>query len=547
MKNSLIFILKRFLKKNAIKIDEAELEFQLLSHPSYPSLHSLTGVLNHFNIENLALEIPCNEESFNQLPESFIAYIKDEKGDDLILAIKTNYGIQVIFDNQKKTNLTVDEFLEIWTGIIVVIEKDDDEVKKNKRTINFTIGATLLVLITVFSSFFSFKPTLFQSLHFLLSFVGLAIASVIVKHELGFQSVIADKFCSGNFTKINCDEVLKSKASSFWKILNLSDVGIVYFLTLIFSWLLIVIGNAGYGLLVLISVLAVPFTFYSIIYQSFIIKKWCPLCLSIMLILWLQASVLYFVNFKILIISNSIFSLQSILLIILSFFLSIALWQFILPKLKKEQELNKLKIEHYKFKRNYSIFHALISQSDPINTDIHKVNEITFGENDSPLKVVVITNPLCGFCKDAHNLVKELLDAKNSKIQVTIRFNVSLNTDSIDTKIALKLLELYNSDNEQKCLKAMHGIYGTQIPKNWFEIWGENKGEKYMDILQKEKKWCKENNINFTPEILVNGKSFPREYDRPNLLYFIDDLIEETEQETELTVSEVENTEVKMK
>ena len=25
-----------------------ELEFQLLSHPSYPSLHAVTGVLDHF-------------------------------------------------------------------------------------------------------------------------------------------------------------------------------------------------------------------------------------------------------------------------------------------------------------------------------------------------------------------------------------------------------------------------------------------------------------------------------------------------------------------
>jgi hypothetical protein len=56
---------------------------------------------------------------------------------------------------------------------------------------------------------------------------------------------------------------------------------------------------------------------------------------------------------------------------------------------------------------------------------------------------------------------------------------------------------------------------------------------KNFDQLKKEREWCEMNNINFTPEILINGKSFPKEYDRADLQYFINDLIDEELQRKE--------------
>ena len=36
-----------------------------------------------------------------------------------------------------------------------------------------------------------------------------------------------------------------------------------------------------------------------------------------------------------------------------------------------------------------------------------------------------------------------------------------------------------------------------------------------------------ENDINFTPEILINGKTYPKQYTKPELLYFLEELIED--------------------
>jgi hypothetical protein len=73
----------------------------------------------------------------------------------------------------------------------------------------------------------------------------------------------------------------------------------------------------------------------------------------------------------------------------------------------------------------------------------------------------------------------------------------------------------------------MGDIYNEQKPNSWFKKWGEcNKKEISILELEKQSSWCLKNAINFTPEILINGHSFPKEYDRTDLVYFIEDLYE---------------------
>ena len=82
MKDYLIYVTVQLLKKNAIFFDKQELAFQIQSHPSYPSLHAVTGVLDHFNIDNIAAEVPQNLETLLELPNCFLAQVETEKGKD---------------------------------------------------------------------------------------------------------------------------------------------------------------------------------------------------------------------------------------------------------------------------------------------------------------------------------------------------------------------------------------------------------------------------------------------------------------------------------
>lgn len=79
LKESCVNLLIMLLRNNGIRVNKLKLEFQLLSHPSYPSLNSITGVLDRFAIENYALDIPKGMNLLNPLPNYFLTVVKRQR------------------------------------------------------------------------------------------------------------------------------------------------------------------------------------------------------------------------------------------------------------------------------------------------------------------------------------------------------------------------------------------------------------------------------------------------------------------------------------
>src|ERR1035437_3617775 len=187
MKEPIVYLLKILLRENNIRVNEEELEFQILSHPSYPSLHAITGVLDHFAIKNYALEVPENIETLDLLPLSFLAFIKGDENNGLALITKHGLSFELSFGSAKKKILSIDDFLEVWTGVIVIIEKDKPDAVPEINRINITKSFLYLTLVAVFAMLILYRVNLFQAIHFLLSLVGVAISVLIVQHELGLH------------------------------------------------------------------------------------------------------------------------------------------------------------------------------------------------------------------------------------------------------------------------------------------------------------------------------------------------------------------------
>ncbi|HHC81086.1 MAG TPA: hypothetical protein ENK46_14490, partial [Flavobacteriia bacterium] len=136
MGDALYFLLISFLKKEGIDVNQNELKLQLLSHPSYPSLHSVTGVLSHFGIENMALEVPKNRETLYQLPDNFITILSKEN--EFVIVTQHDTSVELLFGSKKKKIVSVNDFLDMWSGIIVVIENENVETLSNNN-INTTL------------------------------------------------------------------------------------------------------------------------------------------------------------------------------------------------------------------------------------------------------------------------------------------------------------------------------------------------------------------------------------------------------------------------
>ncbi|RKN79620.1 vitamin K epoxide reductase family protein [Ulvibacterium marinum] len=523
--SSLFYILKAFLKKQGLKTDFDELEFQLLSHPSYPSLHSVTGVLNHFGIENLALKVPINRDILGQLPKTFITL---NKKDQFLVAIKEGGGVSTISTDRGRKKISVNKFLESWRGIVVVTEKEDEILKKAGN--NKVHGIVYLITICIILGLFFFQgPTAFRAGHFLFSIIGFAISVLIVRHELGLNTRMLHKVCSANETT-SCDAVLNSNGATILKWFKLSDASFVYFLGLVLSWNILLIFRINDLPIILLTVLALPITLYSIFYQIFVVKKWCPLCLGIVVVLWMQACTLIFFE-------SSLSTLNvdsiSIVLFLLGFWLAFSFWLFSKPLLVKQIELKKLSIAHNKFKRNYALFDALLAKSNKIQTGIPEIEgrEIVLGNAYAPIELLMVTNPLCIYCKSAHHDLKELLRKNHDSFRILIRFNVSTKTEeNLDYRVTCRLLELYSLEPQEMVFEALHEVYLDNTDLNmWLSKWGEVKDISFKYLLERQQQWCHSNGINFTPAVLINGREFPKEYERSDIAYFVEDLIEGTE------------------
>lgn len=528
MENTLFFILKNFLKKENFKVNLKELKFQLLSHPSYPSLHSLTGVLSHLGIKNLALEVPVDMYTLQQTPDNFISLTQDRQ---FMMVSRVGSKFELLLENKERKIKDATDFLKDWSGIVVAAEIDGENTKLSNEAPNNKLSYAIYSLtgLLLIGFFIGWNPDWLQTLQLSLALSGLLISILIVNRELGFKSKVVDAFCSDG-ESTSCDEVLNSKGASLFNFLKLSDLSVIYFLGLVITWLLVLAFGKTNSIIILLTTLTIPVTLYSIYYQYIIVEKWCPLCLGIVAVLWTQFGTFLIGGAGIKDISlnfgNSVIAL-------FSFLLATSIWIFIRPLLHGRHELGKLKIEHYKFKRNFDLFLSVLNKGVRLepNLPTFEGREIVLGNVHANVSILLVTSPQCFYCKSAHNELEKVLDKNPDDINLVIRFNVNAKEkEDIGNRVCSRLLELYETQPVETLLKAMGEAYAedSDLPK-WLLDWGEPiNHEDYSTILLEQQQWCIEKEVHFTPAVYINGKEFPKEYQRTDISYFIEDLTEST-------------------
>ncbi|KQX10226.1 cysteine peptidase family C39 domain-containing protein [Flavobacterium sp. Root420] len=202
-----------------------------------------------------------------------------------------------------------------------------------------------------------------------------------------------------------------------------------------------------------------------------------------------------------------------------------------LQKLLIEQkELKKLQLKSNQFMHNYQVFKNSLQASNMIQNNLTESATIQLGNKDASLKIIMIINPFSTFSKEAYSIVEEILHKYFEIVSFEIRFSFNKNDYSIkkSKKIHQQLVALYLEEGQKKFIKALH---------NWFEDQDENKlcqtpissenELKINEILSAQFNSNLENNLIFTPEIIINQYLFPKQYDRKTLIHFIYELSED--------------------
>jgi ABC-type bacteriocin/lantibiotic exporter with double-glycine peptidase domain len=198
MQSNLVFLVNKLLIANTIYIDQEELALQISSHPSYPSLHAITGVLSHFGIANMAFEVPVSADIISELPTSFIAHFQNKEAqEDFVLVEIKKDKVLITNATNKKEKLTIAEFLSRWKGILVVVEKDTSIKTASKPNTWKQLPIVLLLVVALYALATTLFMTVPNAIYILLMAVGTYISYLIIKHELGFNSQAIDSVCNG--------------------------------------------------------------------------------------------------------------------------------------------------------------------------------------------------------------------------------------------------------------------------------------------------------------------------------------------------------------
>ena len=520
MDRKLYDILLKWLKEANYKIDFEKFEINLLSHPDYGSLTSITETLNQMGIENTAAQIDF--KVLENLTEPFISFIKYEYQEQFaLIELQANNEIKIYLGDKQTVIISSAEFEKVWTGTIVAIEKEKKQ-RKIWLTPYFSLFSFSIIALILLIIFNSTNQIFYSFLTFSLAIIGLFISGLIVNHQLGYSIGIASKFCKlGKNT--DCESVLNSKAAKLNESIGLSDIGVVYFASQILILLFLNSYSQAVNIVIFsVSVLAIPFIIYSIYLQKFVIKKWCPLCLGVVTILFIQAifAVIALLNLNSLNVSLKIFCFIIPIIVLVTL-----LWYLLIPILKSAKSNKELSILSMSFRRNYHLLIPYLQNKNSISP-LQNVKTIQIANESGNTKLIVVTNPLCNSCIKTHTVLKKLAE-KYDDLSIELILYVPLNMHDPRMIIASHFLNNTNVISRN----IINEWYSNTNQQSFIKKFGNKISDANIQQLKQQKDWCHKNYIFTTPNLIINGKVFPNFYNPTDIQYFIEELLNTSDNE----------------
>ncbi|MBJ6367253.1 vitamin K epoxide reductase family protein [Snuella sedimenti] len=506
-----------------VRYTKTYLKDNILSHPDHPSLLTISDTFDKYTIENAAIEV--DKEKLDSLPIPCIVQVTINRSSlfYVLNSIKDN-SVTYYNENNKLEEKTKEDFLRIWTGICLLVERNQYSKEENieqkvtvKRILTaFKSAFVLLLLSWMLISFYNSESVTnpLYGLYLILKLIGLVVGIMLLWFDIDQYSPVLQSFCGGSpNSKINCNAVLNSKqAKLFNETLSLSILGFAYFFATSGYALMNGMSYASYGVLGTFSLVTIPVIFLSIYHQAVVIKQWCKFCMYLVLILIVEISLSVLGGFYKINIEFNKLPLLGVL-----FLLPILLWNYLKPLLELGKEANLHKRGLKKIKNNPNVLNGLLVKSRKMKTLPQNMG-ITLTSENAKYDIVKVCNPYCGPCAKAHPVLEELV--KKQRINLKILFKTSVTNISGEGDPVSHLLAIDSIGDKKLTQQALNDWYLTER-KNYNAFAKKypvnvSLNDQYNEIRAMEE-WCKTENITYTPTIFVNGYELPKDYNIEDL------------------------------
>ncbi|HLK31388.1 MAG TPA: vitamin K epoxide reductase family protein [Puia sp.] len=508
-----------------VRVTKTSIQKSIEENPYYPSLLSLSDTFSRYNINNSAFEV--DKESFDQLETPFVAFAyMPGVGKDFVLVTEMKNGsVHYLYKSKKEETIAKDEFMKRYQNIVWLAEPDEksgetnysEKLKEEKKVKAKKIAwftAIAMLIIIVFIANVNYQHILSFSIIALLKLLGTATAIMLLIYETDKSNAFVKNLCSaGGHT--DCDAVLGSKAA---KIVGISwgEIGFFYFAATTL-WLLIpsiafadkIVGIA------IANTFAAPYILFSIYYQWKVVKQWCPLCLTVQAILFLEL-IWSIANFWLNTNSFSSLGLISPLQgsgVVFCLLLPIVAWYGIKPIFVKSKDADLYSSAYKRLQYNQEIFYGLLQQQ-PKAADGWQQLGISIGNPKASNTIIKVCNPYCGPCAQAHPQLEEIID-HHSDVQLKVIFTSKNNEHDRGAAVAKHLLAVASEGIQEKTRQSLDDWYlDEQKDYEKFAAKYPMNGELKLQAAKIEamSKWCEESEITYTPTIFVNGHRLPENY-----------------------------------
>jgi len=498
-----------YLKHLDIPISEAYCKKVILSHPDYPSLLSVSDLLEQ-------LGVPCQigkieEKHLSKVEFPFLLHLDTAKD-----------GLVLIKDLKDLSKDHID--LKEWKGIVLKAEsveelKDSNHNQKyNKERI--TKNAALVLAISIFAAFTILTLVSFSWTNLILlttSILGASIGYILIAKDLGITYKPVESFCNTS-TRVNCDKVLRSEGAQIFSFFSLSEAVISYFaFQLIITGLLIpVLSNPipYFWVLLAASALSIPIIFYSIFYQAAKAKTWCRLCMLVNAVLVVQAGLLGFLYV------DGVFSISEIE--VMPFFFSLFLFSAIVAlvllikvKLESMSEAVNAEITATRVKNAPEVFAHLLFQGNKVDYSRNEYSMV-IGNPNAPINLLMVANLNCHPCKTGLKQVLKLVDQYPEQVNMSFKFLMSGNTVH-NIPVSSFLINYWSQfisgtqDESNKTRKLIKDWYEYMSTEEFESIYTESLDVSDSAVVS-HYQWIAKHKIVKTPTFFVNGYELPSQY-----------------------------------
>lgn len=476
-------------------------------HPHKYNLFGLSKMLTYYGVHNMGIKV-LRKENIHSLKAPFIAHI----GNDFVTVKNISKENVTYYWHEKKLTISINDFFNIWSGTTLIVESNETSIEPNykqhyKEELATSIQKTLLILAGVILIIISFYQNhILQNwgltLLLILNIVGIYISYLLVQKQISIHSSLADKICS-LFAKSDCNNVLNSSAAKFLGTVGWSELGLGYFLS---NTLLLLFKPDLLSYLILLNVLSLPYSFWSIWYQKFRAKTWCPLCLIIQLLFWL----LFITSFTLGLIQVPDFSISTILSMALIYGTPFLLINLLLPYRIIDSKLIETTQQFNSLKMNDKVF--LVQLKDQAFYEIGpNIPMIVFGNPKARNTITIFSNPHCEPCARMHKKIDKLLEEANNIF--CIQYILSSFDSTLDSSC-----EFFLYVNKKYPIEKRNQIYSEWFDKgkydkeNFFKRYDYVVDDNVSPEYQKHLEWKGKMKIQATPTVLFDGYELPEMY-----------------------------------